>query len=59
MKAWGETHESDDPWRGRQPKYERIVRMAPRRFGLVTKLPNGEPITVPLSRLPKQYATPS
>jgi hypothetical protein len=40
----------EHPWRGRQPKYERPVRLAPDRFGLVTKLPSGEPIAVPLGR---------
>jgi hypothetical protein len=39
-----------EPWRGRQPRYERVVRMAPGQFGLVAKLPNGTPITAPLGR---------
>ncbi len=46
-----ETREPDDPWRGRQPQYERIVRLGPGRFGLATTLPSGEPI-VPLGHLP-------
>jgi hypothetical protein len=43
----------DCPWLGRQPRYERLVRLAPARFGLLGKLPSGHPITVPLgNRLP-------
>jgi hypothetical protein len=38
-----ERRESDDPWRGRQPRYEKIVRLGPLRFGLKTTLPSGEP----------------
>lgn len=53
MNAWIEAREADDPWRGRQPRYERLVKVAPGRLGLVTKLPSGEPITVPLARLPR------
>jgi hypothetical protein len=41
--------ESDDPWRGVQPRYERIVMRGPRHFELVTKLPSGEPISVRLA----------
>jgi hypothetical protein len=39
---------SGDPWRGLQPKYEKLVRLGPMRFGLTTKLPSGEPVTVEL-----------
>ena len=41
--------EVDDPWRGRQPKFEGIVRLGPMRFGLKTKLPSGEPIVCELA----------
>jgi hypothetical protein len=41
--------ESDDPWRGRQPKYERLVMKGPRSFGMTTRLPSGEPIFVRLT----------
>jgi hypothetical protein len=44
----------DDPWRGVQPRYERIVMRGPRHFELVTKLPSGEPVSVRLSPLPKR-----
>ena len=57
-----EMTESDDPWRGRQPNYEKIVRLGPMRFGLTTKLPNGEPIICELGRkltLPPHFANPS
>jgi hypothetical protein len=53
VTMWIDVSESDDPWGGRQPHYERIVKIAPGRFGLVTRLPSGEPITVPLDRLPQ------
>jgi hypothetical protein len=43
--------ESEDPWRGRQPKYEKLVMRGPRRFALTTRLPTGESIDVPLGRL--------
>jgi hypothetical protein len=42
--------ESEDPWKGRQPRYEKLVYRAPRSFSLVTKLPTGQPIEVPLVR---------
>jgi hypothetical protein len=46
MKASFEMREPvDHPWRCRQPKYERLVRLAPDGFRLVTKLPFGDPIT--------------
>jgi hypothetical protein len=41
--------EPDDPWQGRQPRYERIVMRGPRHFELVTKLPSGEPVSVRLA----------
>jgi hypothetical protein len=53
VSAWVEFCETDDPWRGRQPRYERLVKVAPGRLGLTTKLPSGKPITVSLERLPR------
>jgi hypothetical protein len=53
MDAWIETHEAGDPWHGRQPRYECLVKVAPGRLGLVAKLPSGKRITVPLDRLPR------
>jgi hypothetical protein len=44
MKVRLEMNQPDDPWGGRQPKYEAIVRLGPMRFGLKTRLPNGEPV---------------
>jgi len=38
----------DDPWRGRQPRYESLVMRGPRRFALTARLPSGERIDVPL-----------
>lgn len=55
-----EMHEPDDlPWRGQQPKFEKIVRLGPMRFGLTTKLPDGEPITVELGRFAERNTNPS
>jgi hypothetical protein len=48
MNASFEPRDKKDPWHGRQPRYERIVRLAPNRFGLTTNLPSGEPVTVEL-----------
>ena len=53
MASRVELRESEDPWRGRQPRYEKIVRLGPMRFGLATKLPNGEPIVCELGRRPR------
>jgi hypothetical protein len=50
-----EMRPTNDPWRGRQPKYEKLVRFGPSRFGLVTELPSGAPIPVPVGR----FANPS
>jgi hypothetical protein len=44
--------ESDDPWRGIQPRYEAIVMRGERHFELRTKLPSGEPVAVRLGPLP-------
>jgi hypothetical protein len=40
---------TNDPWRGIQPRYERIVMRGPGHFELVTKLPSGEPVSVRLA----------
>jgi hypothetical protein len=50
MKSSVEFREPDDPWRGRQPRYEKIVRLGPLRFGLTTRLPDGQPVTCELGR---------
>src|SRR4249919_553580 len=42
MNVWLEAHEAGDPWHGRQPRYERLVKVAPGRLGLVAKLPSGK-----------------
>lgn len=42
--------EALDPWRGRQPRYEKLVMAGPQAFHLVARLPSGERIAVPLGR---------
>jgi hypothetical protein len=37
-----------DPWHGRQPRYEKLVTTGPTGFALVTRLPDGKRIEVPL-----------
>ena len=59
VKAWFERRESRDPWRGRQPKYDKLVRLGPNRFELLTKLPSGKPISVRLSRFRGRFSEPS
>jgi hypothetical protein len=54
-----EMWEPDDPWGGRQPKYEKLVRRHPQRFELVTTLPSGERIAVPLGRFAGRSGDPS
>jgi hypothetical protein len=54
-----ERREPADPWGGRQPKYDKIVRRGPRCFELVTKLPSDEPISVRIGRLSIRFAKPS
>jgi hypothetical protein len=49
MKVTFERRPSDDPWRGRQPKYDALVKLGSQGFGLRTKLPSGEAITVLLA----------
>jgi hypothetical protein len=43
--------ESDDPWRGVQPRYKNLVHRGPREFYLTTSLPSGKPIEVRLAPL--------
>jgi len=43
--------ESDDPWRGIQPRYKNLVHRGPREFYLTTSLPSGKPIEVRLAPL--------
>jgi hypothetical protein len=49
MDAWFERRDSDDPWRGRQPKFERLVFRGDHEFALAARLPSGEPVEVPLA----------
>jgi hypothetical protein len=42
------TCESDDPWRGHRPKYEKLVMKSPRSFGMTTRLPSGETSLAPI-----------
>ena len=50
MNEHFERRESDDPWRGRQPKYEKLVMRGPDRFFAATRLPSGRRIMVRLGR---------
>jgi hypothetical protein len=50
MRSTYGTRNADDPWRGRQPRYLRLVVPEPGRYALVTTLPCGEQIEVPLGR---------
>jgi hypothetical protein len=43
--------EPDEPWHGRQPKYDSLVMRGPRRFALTARLPSGERIEAPLRSL--------
>lgn len=45
-----ESREPRDPWRGRQPKYEKLVMHGPRHFAAVARLPSGERVEVRLGR---------
>jgi hypothetical protein len=52
MASWSlERREPDDPWRGRQPRYEKLVYHPPRSFFLITRLPSDAPIEVRLRRV--------
>jgi hypothetical protein len=46
-----ERREPVDPWRGRQPRYEKLVYRGPKQFAMATKLPSGKPIFVQLGPL--------
>jgi hypothetical protein len=50
VAAWFERRDNDDPWCGRQPRYERLVSEGPGRFFLVTRLPSDELVRVQLGR---------
>ena len=49
----------EDPWKGRQPRYEKLLYRPPRSFLLVTKLPSGTPIEAKLERFELQQRRPS
>jgi hypothetical protein len=53
--AWIERGEPDDPWSGRQPRYDRLVSEGGRYF-LDARLPSGEPIRCQLGRLTSSMA---
>lgn len=42
---------SDDPWKGRQPRYLRLTVTDSGQYALATTLPSGEPIEVSLGRV--------
>ena len=48
VKADIDWRDSEDPWRGRQPKYDRLVRRGPDDFALVTTSPAGTTVFVRL-----------
>lgn len=48
MDAWFERRDPDDPWGGRQPKFDRLVMHAADRFALAGRLASGERVEVPL-----------
>jgi hypothetical protein len=50
MNGWIERRERRDSWAGRQPRYERSEASGRDRFSLVTRLPSGRPVRVPLGR---------
>jgi hypothetical protein len=39
---WFKRHDSEDPWAGRQPRYERLESDGAGGFFLVARLPSGE-----------------
>jgi hypothetical protein len=42
---------SDDPWKGRQPRYLRLTVTDSGQYALAATLPSGEPVEVRLGRL--------
>jgi len=54
-----EWREPDDPWKGRQPRYEKLLYRAPHSFLLVTKLPSGAPIEVKLGHFDPPQRRPA
>jgi hypothetical protein len=53
-----EMAEPPDPWRGRQPKFDKLVMRDASHFFLVAKLPSGEPVLMQLGPLPPQMPLP-
>jgi hypothetical protein len=45
-----ERREPQDPWAGRQPRYEGLISEGADRFFLLARRPAGEPVRVPLRR---------
>jgi hypothetical protein len=50
VRSWLKRRDSDDPWSGRQPRYERLVSDGAGRFFIVARLPSGEPVRRRLGR---------
>lgn len=44
-----------DPWHGRQPRYDKLVRRGPTGYAMVTRLPSGQRVDVPLGRLTRKH----
>lgn len=53
-----ERRDADDPWRGKQPKYEKLVYRGPGQFFALTRLPSGEPAAVQFGRMTVRFAPP-
>jgi len=53
MTATVERREADDPWHGKQPRYEAVIAQAGDRYALAARLPSGERILVGLGRPPE------
>jgi hypothetical protein len=48
----------DDPWHGKQPKYEKLVYRGPGLFFAMTRLPSGEPTAVQLGPMTARFSPP-
>jgi len=48
----------DDPWHGKQPKYEKLVYRGPGLFFAMTRLPSGEPTAVQLGPVTARFSPP-
>jgi hypothetical protein len=46
-----EIRPASDPWRGRQPHYEKLLTDGSGHFFMVTRLPSRATVRVPLGRL--------